>query len=93
LQTTPFAYVEGPIAAARAQGNTLEARNGFYWPETMGLVVFSGVDFQTLRELNSGGGFSVRRHVNDGLKERHNLRRSYWGCAKPYHGVCESRSG
>lgn len=41
-------HVEGPIAAARAQGSTLEAGNSFYGPETMGLMYFQVLMFKNL---------------------------------------------
>jgi hypothetical protein len=42
---------EGPIAAARAQGNTLEVGNSFYGPETMDLVCFEVLIFKNFNEL------------------------------------------
>jgi hypothetical protein len=58
IASIPSSYVESPIAAARAQGNTLEARNGFYGPETMGLMCFQVLIFRNLGELQEGFFFS-----------------------------------
>jgi hypothetical protein len=85
IASIPPGYVESPIAAARAPGNTLEARNGFYGPETRGLMCFQVLIFKNLGELQEFFFFLVRRRVNKDLEEMNNLRRSCWGCAKPHH--------
>jgi hypothetical protein len=67
---------EGPIAAARAQGNTLEAGNSFCGPETMDLICFQVLVFTKFDELREVFFFMVvvdfpaREHVFSCLRQQ-----------------------